>query len=137
MSDGMVGMYDSVTDKFHVSPNGNKFTAGPAVLSKLRLGCGDSGYAYDFSTSTLDVDAGIPVSFMESGSLAGDCDMRKFQDLEIEERASSRTPVVSWPSKPSDIDTVRFMCAPGENRRAFVAKDDGLYAMTGFVLIVK
>ena len=87
MSDGMVGMYDSVTGKFHVSPNGNKFVAGPAK-SKLRLGCGDNGYAYDFSTSTLDVDAGIPVSFMESGSLAADCDMRKFQDLEIESGAT-------------------------------------------------
>ena len=87
MSDGMVGMYDSVTGKFHVSPNGNEFVAGPAK-SKLRLGCGDNGYAYDFSTSTLDVDAGIPVSFMESGSLAGDCDMRKFQDLEIETGAT-------------------------------------------------
>ena len=87
MSDGMVGMYDSVTGKFHVSPNGNEFVAGPAK-SKLRLGCGDNGYAYDFSTSTLDVDAGIPVSFMESGSLAADCDMRKFQDLEIETGAT-------------------------------------------------
>ena len=87
MSDGMVGMYDSVTGKFHVSPNGNEFVAGPAK-SKLRLGCGDNGYAYDFSASTLDVDAGIPVSFMESGSLAGDCDMRKFQDLEIETGAT-------------------------------------------------
>ena len=87
MSDGMVGMYDSVTGKFHVSPNGNEFVAGPAK-SKLRLGCGDNGYAYDFSTSTLDVDAGIPVSFMESGSLAADCDMRKFQDLEIEAGAT-------------------------------------------------
>ena len=87
MSDGMVGMYDSVTGKFHVSPNGNEFVAGPAK-SKLRLGCGDNGYAYDFSTSTLDVDAGIPVSFMESGSLAADCDMRKFQDLEIESGAT-------------------------------------------------
>ena len=87
MSDGMVGMYDSVTGKFHVSPNGNEFVAGPAK-SKLRLGCGDNGYAYDFSTSTLDVDAGIPVSFMESSSLAGDCDMRKFQDLEIETGAT-------------------------------------------------
>ena len=87
MSDGMVGMYDSVTGKFHVSPNGNEFVAGPAK-SKLRLGCGDNGYACDFSTSTLDVDAGIPVSFMESGSLAADCDMRKFQDLEIETGAT-------------------------------------------------
>ena len=87
MSDGMVGMYDSVTGKFHVSPNGNEFVAGPAK-SKLRLGCGDNGYAYDFSASTLDVDAGIPVSFMESGSFAADCDMRKFQDLEIEAGAT-------------------------------------------------
>ena len=87
MEDDVLGMWDNVESKFYENSGSGKFLAGPAK-SKLRLGCGDNGYAYDFSTSTLDVDAGIPVSFMESGSLAADCDMRKFQDLEIEAGAT-------------------------------------------------
>ena len=87
MSDKVLGMYDIENGTFYVNAGSGSFTAGP-VLSKLRLRCGDSGYAYDFSTSTLEVDVGIPVSFMETGALAGDCDVRKFQSLEIESGAT-------------------------------------------------
>ena len=87
MSDKVLGMYDIENGTFYVNAGSGSFTAGP-VLSKLRLRCGDSGYAYDFYTSTLDVDVGISVSFAESGALAGDCDVRKFQSLEIESGAT-------------------------------------------------
>ena len=38
---------------------------------------------------------------------------------------------------PSGIDTVKFVSATGERKRSFVAQDDGLYALSGFVIIVK
>ena len=45
--------------------------------------------------------------------------------------------VISWNEKPANIGTVKFRSAPGERRCAFIAKDDGLYAMSGMVILVK
>ena len=45
--------------------------------------------------------------------------------------------VISWDEKPENIGTVRLRSAPGERRYAFVAKDDGLYTMSGMVILVK
>ena len=45
--------------------------------------------------------------------------------------------VISWESKPDNIGEVKFKSAPGERRCAFVAKDDGLYTMTGLIVLVK
>ena len=92
--------------------------------------------------STLDVSewpAAFPVASMAA---AGSTNISFAANSTItvrlgSRRASGRTPLVGWSSKPSNIDTVRFASAPGESRRAFVVKDDGLYALSGFVLIVK
>ena len=45
--------------------------------------------------------------------------------------------VISWDEKPENIGTVKFRSVPGERRYAFVAKDDGLYTMSGMVILVK
>ena len=45
--------------------------------------------------------------------------------------------VISWNEKPENIGTVKFRSALGERRYAFIAKDDGLYAMSGMVILVK
>ena len=45
--------------------------------------------------------------------------------------------VISWNEKPANIGTIKFRSAPGERKYAFVAKDDGLYAMSGMVILVK
>ncbi|MBO7684182.1 MAG: hypothetical protein J6T51_05615 [Kiritimatiellae bacterium] len=45
--------------------------------------------------------------------------------------------VISWESKPENIGSVKFRCVEGERSLLFVAKDDGLYATTGFLLIVR
>ncbi len=45
--------------------------------------------------------------------------------------------VISWNEKPENINQVKFRSAPGERRYAFVAKDDGLYAMNGLIIFVK
>ena len=52
-------------------------------------------------------------------------------------RVSSRTPVVSWDSKPQGVDSISFKSATGERSRALVVKDDGLYALSGLTIIVK
>ena len=51
-------------------------------------------------------------------------------------KASSSTPVISW-AEGTDIGTVKFKPAPGERASGFVKRDDGLYAMRGFTIIVK
>ena len=45
--------------------------------------------------------------------------------------------VISWDEKPENIGTVRLRSAPGERKCAFIAKDDGLYTMSGMVILVK
>ena len=50
---------------------------------------------------------------------------------------SRRTPIISWTSKPDGINTVKFKSATGERKRSFVAQDDGLYALSGMMIIVK
>ena len=54
-----------------------------------------------------------------------------------ERRVSSRTPIISWDSasKPTGIDTVKFVSATGERKRSFVAQDDGLYALNGLIIL--
>ncbi len=44
--------------------------------------------------------------------------------------------VISWEAKPDNIGTVKFSNVAGQQKCAFVAKDDGLYTMRGFVIIV-
>ena len=46
--------------------------------------------------------------------------------------------VVSWNEKPTNFDTLTFVRDPSDERRyKLVAKDDGIYAERGFVLIVR
>ena len=40
---------------------------------------------------------------------------------------SSSKPVVTWQSAPANLSTLKFVCAPGENNRGFVIKEDGVY----------
>ena len=59
-------------------------------------------------------------------------------NIKLGERSvSRRTPIISWTSKPDGINTVKFKSATGERKRSFVAQDDGLYALSGMIIIVK
>ena len=57
--------------------------------------------------------------------------------VKLDGKRFPQSKVISWASKPENIGTVRFRSAPGERRCAFVAKDDGLYTTTGFMIIFK
>ena len=46
-------------------------------------------------------------------------------------------PIIRWSAPPANIDTVKFLSAPGEMARSFVKKDDGLYAISGFIILVR
>ena len=50
---------------------------------------------------------------------------------------NGKTPVISWGAKPANIETVKFESADPNCKRSFVCKDDGLYMIGGFMLIVK
>ena len=81
LSDGKIGMYDSVTGKFHVSGNGKDFVGGSVTAYGLQLAPAGSGAASDFSGLTI----GGGVAF--SGSLSADLDMSMFASVEIAEGA--------------------------------------------------
>ena len=54
-------------------------------------------------------------------------------------KVSSRTPVISWSAatKPTNVDTVTFVRADFDRHYSLVRKNDSLYALTGFVILVK
>ena len=52
-------------------------------------------------------------------------------------KVGSKSPVITWDEKPENIRTVKFKNADPESTRTFVSRDDGVYALTGFVIIVK
>lgn len=52
-------------------------------------------------------------------------------------KVGSKSPVITWDEKPANIRTVKFKNADPESSRTFVSRDDGVYALTGFVIIVK
>ena len=54
-------------------------------------------------------------------------------------RVSNSVPVIAWndDNRPENLDTLTFTGAEGERRRSFVKKEDGLYALSGLMVIVK
>ena len=53
-------------------------------------------------------------------------------------RVANREPIIEWTAMPEDIDGVKFASVPGEKKRIFAKKEDGLYAITqGFFVIMR
>ena len=52
---------------------------------------------------------------------------------------SNRVPVISWDddNRPENLDSLTFKNVEGERKRCFVKKEDGLYVLSGFMLIVR
>ena len=50
---------------------------------------------------------------------------------------NSKTPIVTWEEKPANIGTVNFKWSDPECKRGFARKNDGLYAISGFMIMVK
>ena len=50
-------------------------------------------------------------------------------------RFSSRTPVIIWTTRPSNLDGLTFKRAEGNVK--MIKKDDGVYIQPGLVVIVK
>lgn len=44
--------------------------------------------------------------------------------------------VISWEARPENVGTVKFRNAPGESKRTFTAKDDGLYMTSGGLMVL-
>jgi len=46
--------------------------------------------------------------------------------------------VISWEARPENVGTVKFRSAPGERKRTFTSKDDGLYmTCCGLMVLVR
>jgi hypothetical protein len=94
--------------------------------------------------STMDLSSRTNALPIVSTFTTGD-NMLKFANgatisVKLGERlVSLRNPIISWDpaSKPTGIDTVKFVSAPGERKHSFVAQNDGLYALSGLMIIVK
>jgi hypothetical protein len=91
--------------------------------------------------STIDLSSRTSALPLVSAFTTGD-NMLKFANGATvsvklgERRVSSRTPLISW-TAGTDIGNVKFKSADEERNCCFVVKDDGLYALSGFIVIVK
>ncbi len=52
-------------------------------------------------------------------------------------RVPRNTPVISWTAATAPDDSVKFLRADEGRRLTFIKKDDGLYVLSGFMIIVK
>ena len=52
-------------------------------------------------------------------------------------RSSVRNPLISWTTPPENLGTLTFVKAAGESGYALDMRDDGLYALRGFMVIMK
>jgi autotransporter-associated beta strand protein len=52
-------------------------------------------------------------------------------------KISRNTPVISWTAATAPDDSVKFLRADEGRRLTFIKKDDGLYVLSGFMIIVK
>ena len=52
-------------------------------------------------------------------------------------RVTRNTPVISWTAETAPADSVKFICADEGRNYRLVKKADGLYRVSGMVLIVR
>ena len=52
-------------------------------------------------------------------------------------KVGSKSPVITWDEKPENIRTVKFKNADTGSSRTFVSRDNGVYGISGFVIIVR
>jgi hypothetical protein len=52
-------------------------------------------------------------------------------------KVDRKSPAITWDEPPANIRTVKFKNADPESTRTFVSRDDGVYALTGFVILIK
>ena len=52
-------------------------------------------------------------------------------------KISRNTPVISWTAATAPDATVKFIRADEGRRLTFIKKDDGLYVLSGFMIIVE
>lgn len=80
------------------------------------------------STYTADTTSARTLKFADNSTV-----YINTGDLEV----NRKSPVITWDEKPANIRTVKFKNADTGSSRTFVSRDDGVYALSGFVIIVK
>jgi len=80
------------------------------------------------STYTADTTSARTLKFADNSTV-----YINTGDLEV----NRKSPVITWDEKPANIRTVKFKNADTGSSRTFVSRDDGVYALSGFVILIK
>lgn len=92
--------------------------------------------------STIDLSSRTNALPLVSAFTAGDNTL-KFADnstvyIGISNlKANSRNPAITWNEKPANIDTVKFKDVDSTSSRTFVSRADGVYALSGFMILIR
>lgn len=106
-------------------------------VTKFFRGCTmQNGATMDFSewpdsqpvVSTYTCEGDKDITFADGATVYVKLGSRKFAGGKV----------ISWNEKPKNVGTVKFRSAPGEYKRTFTSKDDGLYMKCGgFMVLVR
>ena len=130
--------YESVYDW-----NANSGTAALNVYGAFKPSAHDYFYGCTMQDgSTIDLSSRTNALPRVSAFTGGDNTLKFATNATVnvalgDRSVSSKVPVISWDSKPEGIDNVKFKCAPTGRKYTFIKKEDGLYAVSCFVIIIK
>ncbi len=104
-------------------------------VTKYFRGCTmQNGATMDFSewpdsqpvASAYTCEGDKDITFADGATVYVKLGSRKFADGKV----------ISWNEKPKNVGTVKFRSAPGEYKRTFTSKDDGLYMTSGGLMVL-
>lgn len=133
-----VGDYEALYDGTSNAGAGamNVFgTFKPSAHDKFYGVTMQDGSTIDFSSRTNALP--LVSAFASGGNTLKFADGAKVYVNLGDLKVSSKAPVVAWDEKPANIATVKFKNADPDSGRSFVIRDDGLYTISGFMLLVR
>ena len=109
------GTFTPATDYFY----GCTMMGGSTIDLSGKSGTWSTTGAYNCGRRTVDFADGATI-YVKLGDRRG---------------LSSRTPVIGWTTRPSNLDGITFKCA--ESNITMIKRDDGVYVYPGIVVIIR
>ena len=145
-----LNMYGTANSQFNVRDyvaqypgNGNAGSGPLNVFGTFKPSAHDVFYGCTMqSGSTIDLSLRTKALPLASQYQSGDYTLKFADNSTIyintgDLKVNRKSPAITWDEPPANIRTVKFKNADPESTRTFVSRDNGVYALTGFVIIVK
>ena len=145
-----LNMYGTANSQFNVRDyvaqypgNGNAGSGPLNVFGTFKPSAHDVFYGCTMqSGSTIDLSLRTKALPLASQYQSGDYTLKFADNSTIyintgDLKVNRKSPAITWDEPPANIRTVKFKNADPESTRTFVSRDNGVYALTGFVILIK